>query len=234
MTNLKVGYVIGNGLSRNGFDLGKLKDCVTVGCNSIHKDFLPTYLVALDEGSRGVARKLINKKYTKKNPRKWRYITREFMTDETNQTLKNMWWMTEEGEPLIQELFLNRGFCLNSGMYGALLLSQVKKFDVVYLIGMDFFRDVEDENGELQTNDVYSGEINKSHSGFIKVWNHMFDGAPTGRVEDGKVVKENAIHTKFIRVGPIEDSDREYYKNEHPKLECIESFDDMPIVKCEE
>ena len=45
---LKVGYVIGNGLSREGFDLKKLKKCVTVGCNSIHKDFLPTYLVAID------------------------------------------------------------------------------------------------------------------------------------------------------------------------------------------
>ena len=224
---LKVGYVIGNGLSRKDFDLHKLDGCVTVGCNYLYKDYSPTYLVAIDrhvENSPVFAiEKLVAKNGTKKNPRKWKFVTQIYN--------EKWWWMAVEGVPVICEQFLNNGFCHNSGMYGALLLSQVQKFDIVYLIGMDFFRPVE---GGI--NDIYGGSY-ESHPGFVKVWNHMFSGAPLKKLA-GTVDKEgqpeftvsNLIETKFVRVGPIADSDREYYKTEHPLLECIDSFDDMPIV----
>lgn len=216
----KAAYIIGNGLSRKGFNLKKLGKCVTVGCNSIHKDFIPTYLVAIDSGTPGSSvseiRKLLSTKTTKKDARKIKFVT--------SKLLNKLRWMVVDGKPTIAEVCLNRGFCTNSGMYGALLLSQVLKYDVVYMIGMDFFRPTPD--GE---NDIYGGQYS-SNSGFIKVWNHMFAGAPTGRIEDGEKVVGNAIKSKFVRVGPIDGADRGFYENELKNLEYIESFDDMPII----
>ena len=229
----KTGYVIGNGLSRKGFDLKKLDDCVTVGCNSLYKDYSPSYLVAIDrnmiDSPVEAIEKLVAKKRTKKNPRKWKYITQMFVPFKSGAD-KGFWWMSEEGEPLIEEVKLNRGFCHNTGMYGALLLSQVKKFETIYLIGIDFFRPTPDG-----VNDIYGGSF-ESDPGLIKVWNHMFAGAPskslTGEVDkDGnpEFKTENLINTKFIRVGPIEDVDREFYNTEFQNLEFIEDFADMPI-----
>jgi hypothetical protein len=236
---MKVGYVIGNGTSRKGFDLEKLKGCVTVGCNTAYKEFDPTYLVAIDRHMKDSPIKeieeLYNKKRSKSNPRKWQYVTREMV--------ERWWWMTVDGEPMEREAVMNKGFCHNSGMYGALLLSQVKKFDFVYMLGLDFFRDAFDKDGEKMPNDIYGGTF-ESHPGLIKVWNHMFAGAPTdsltGKViEDrhgkrSETVRANLINTQFIRVGPIEDCDKDYYWNEHPLLECIQNFDDMPIITCED
>lgn len=41
--------VIGNGESRKGFDLDRLKDETTFGCNALYRDWWPSYLIALDE-----------------------------------------------------------------------------------------------------------------------------------------------------------------------------------------
>jgi hypothetical protein len=222
---LKVGYVIGNGLSRKGFDLNELDDCITTGCNRIYKKFEPTYVVAIDRWMEkspvAAIERIINKKPDKKNPRKWKFVTRKM--------IENLWWMTVEDEPVTPEIALNRGYCHNSGMYGALLLAQVQQFDVVYLLGIDFFRDVRDEDGDIIPNELFGG-TSQGSSGMIKVWNHMFEGAPTGHIEGDQVVVKDAIPTKFIRVGPIEDCDRDFYDNEIKNLEYID-FADMPICK---
>lgn len=42
-------YVIGNGPSRENFDLNRLKDTgQTYGCNALHRDFLPDYIFSVD------------------------------------------------------------------------------------------------------------------------------------------------------------------------------------------
>lgn len=42
-------YVIGNGPSRQGFDLNKLKDTgQTYGCNAIYRDFMPDFIFSVD------------------------------------------------------------------------------------------------------------------------------------------------------------------------------------------
>ena len=40
--------VLGNGETRKGFDLTKLEKHITFGCNSLCRDFHPTYLIAVD------------------------------------------------------------------------------------------------------------------------------------------------------------------------------------------
>lgn len=47
---MKKAFVIGNGTSRQGFHLEKLKDKgVIFGCNLLYQDFSPDYIVAIDE-----------------------------------------------------------------------------------------------------------------------------------------------------------------------------------------
>ena len=42
-------YVIGNGPSRQGFDLNKLKDTgQTYGCNALYRDFIPDFIFSVD------------------------------------------------------------------------------------------------------------------------------------------------------------------------------------------
>lgn len=45
-----VAYIIGNGLSRQGFDLDILRGKgTTFGCNALYRDWMPDYLVAIDD-----------------------------------------------------------------------------------------------------------------------------------------------------------------------------------------
>lgn len=44
-----VAFIIGNGISRKGFDLNKLKDKTTIGCNGIYNEFTPKFIVAIDD-----------------------------------------------------------------------------------------------------------------------------------------------------------------------------------------
>jgi hypothetical protein len=215
------GYVIGNGTSRRGFDLSKLDSCTTVGCNRAYKEFDPAYLVAIDREIHKSPVKAIERIIEDEEPRSWKFVTRFHF--------EKFWWMTVEGEKAEMELNLNRGFCHNSGMYGALLLSQILKLDTIYLIGMDFFRPTPDGK-----NDIYGGNF-EAQPGYIKVWNHMFDGAPYNILDpddEENPVKHGGykIRSKFVRVGPIEDRDREFYDSEFENLEFIENFEDMPIV----
>jgi hypothetical protein len=45
-----IGFVIGNGESRKGFDLNKLVEYGPIfGCNALYRDFYPTTLIAVDD-----------------------------------------------------------------------------------------------------------------------------------------------------------------------------------------
>ena len=49
LTWIDTAVCLGNGQSRQGLDLKKMKDYATViGCNAIYRDFTPDILVALD------------------------------------------------------------------------------------------------------------------------------------------------------------------------------------------
>ena len=48
---MKTLFVIGNGESRKGFDLEKLRPHGKIyGCNAVYRDFTPDVLVAVDQG----------------------------------------------------------------------------------------------------------------------------------------------------------------------------------------
>lgn len=221
------GVVIGNGLSRLGFDLHFLDNESTVGCNMLYKDYEPNYLVAIDKWMTNSPVHAIEKIVRDGDPRRWKYITRVFNDKQ--------WHMAVEDEPVMPELALNNGFCKNSGMYGALYFAQVLKMRTVYLLGIDFFQDVLDENGKKLPNDVYGGTFEGANiPGFINAWQHMFNGAPSQRIictcprcSSGPFPITHLIpNTRWVRVGPIADHEREFYSR-FENLEFIESFDDF-------
>tara|TARA_Y100000817_G_C16796952_1_gene517821 strand:- start:193 stop:756 length:564 start_codon:yes stop_codon:yes gene_type:complete len=43
-----IAYCIGNGPSRKNFDLSKLKNGYTYGCNALYRDFIPNFLFCID------------------------------------------------------------------------------------------------------------------------------------------------------------------------------------------
>ena len=47
---MSISFIIGNGKSRDGFDLEQLRKYGSIyGCNALYRDFTPDYLVAIDE-----------------------------------------------------------------------------------------------------------------------------------------------------------------------------------------
>lgn len=47
---MSTAFIIGNGKSREGFDLGSLKPFGKIyGCNALYRDFEPDYLIAIDD-----------------------------------------------------------------------------------------------------------------------------------------------------------------------------------------
>jgi len=47
---MSTAFIIGNGLSRQGFDLNQLRPYGKIyGCNALYRDFEPDYLIAIDE-----------------------------------------------------------------------------------------------------------------------------------------------------------------------------------------
>ena len=45
----RVAFIIGNGTTRQEFDLNKLSSQTTFGCNALYRDFYPSFLVAIDD-----------------------------------------------------------------------------------------------------------------------------------------------------------------------------------------
>ena len=63
LTWIDTAVCLGNGQSRQGLDLAKMKDYATViGCNAIYRDFTPNILVALDSR---MAHEIYRKAYLK-------------------------------------------------------------------------------------------------------------------------------------------------------------------------
>ena len=45
-----IAFIIGNGTSREHFDLQKLRKGTVFGCNALYRVYEPDYLVAIDDG----------------------------------------------------------------------------------------------------------------------------------------------------------------------------------------
>jgi len=112
----KIAFVLGNGTSRKGIDLNRLKEIGTVyACNAVYREFDPDYLVAVD-----VKMILeINKSgYQHKNPNVW---------TNPNKTYHNMRNLN----------FFQPSKGWSSGPTALWLASQ-HNYEEIYILGFDF------------------------------------------------------------------------------------------------
>ena len=191
---MTIGFVIGNGTSRAGFNLKWLRDRgVTIGCNYLYRDFDPDYLVALD-----IAMIEEITAYRAAHDTRAKFLSRRMSHGER-------WGMKLlcNGEEIYDLKNLNAGLINNSGLLATAFLAEILKIDTIYMLGIDFFRRVP---GGI--NDIYSGEIAYS-SGLLPAWN---------------MLTERNQKTDFIRVGEIIPSDEEFYMTQLYGFSLIETF----------
>jgi hypothetical protein len=193
-----VGFAIGNGLSREDFDLNRLRgNGISIACNYIYNIWEPDYLVTLDNEANTEIQELVDYDW----PRDWKWISRRKRDDAEWRM-----WQTLEGvieRPIID---INKGYNNNSGVMAAAYLSEILKAETVYMLGMDFFLQVSDRD-----NDVFAGNTYFA-SGIVNVWNMLAEGNP---------------QTEFIRVGPIADKDKEICYDKLKGFKFID-YDEFP------
>lgn len=126
--------IIGNGKSREQLDLEELKTKgVTFGCNALHRDFSPHYLVAID---RKMQNEIIAAKYYENNKVLLRSVgTSQHIPDHPNV-----------------HRFSNRISSPNNSGMAAIWFAMKRGFKHVYLVGFDF-----ETPGTKKQANVYSG-----------------------------------------------------------------------------
>ena len=179
--------VIGNGRSRDGFDLSSL-GAVTVGCNALYREFAPDYLIAQDLN---MILEIMTSGYADQH----RVLVPG--GDLRNALLRlNHWTEDYPKMVVLDRTFNNSG---NTALYLALLLG----CDPVYLLGFDGLL-ITDEG---EQNNVYHGTKNHTTSycdPFIEAWpwTNGFERAVRG-FPDRKVY---AIESSFYPCESISQS----------------------------
>ena len=177
-------YIIGNGTSRKGFDLNQLTDGITIGCNSIYRDFTPDYVIGLDYSTRNKIDRIEDKPF--------RAILRR--TDELG-----MHWLYCDDKPMlrISDVAVGPGN-FRSGQMAACYAAQVLDCDPIVMIGIDFGRKLPDSG---TPNDMYSSRNYPEDAGnggyIIRAWRRLFAAYPKKR---------------WIRVGDIPACDADFYR----------------------
>lgn len=193
------GFCIGNGTSREAYDLTRLHGGgVSIGCNRLYLDFHPDYMVAIDDEPVAQITEFLND-----HPGAFRFITRNMDHEPGERWGRHL---MVDGVETMQCKDLNSGHSNNSGIMAAAYLSEVFRLKRVYLIGVDFFRPT-----PSRRNDVY-GEYFGYSTGITDAWN---------------MLTRNNPQTQFIRVGPIEKADVEFYNTDLFGFWLIETFDEF-------
>ncbi|MCP4604495.1 MAG: hypothetical protein GY847_28895 [Proteobacteria bacterium] len=154
-----IGYAIGNGLSRAGFDLTRLNGKgLTVGCNYIYRDYTPDYVVSLDSVICAYIRNCLP-------DRKWKWLTREYTM--------GSYYLTVDGKTVCRLSDVNGGAYNNSGILACAYLAQMRQVETLYMIGFDFLRRVPGSG----TNNIYEGNTGQSKS-FMSNWQRLVNLCP--------------------------------------------------------
>jgi len=116
-----IGFAIGNGFSRVGYNLESLRgdDRLIVGCNYLYRDFTPDYIVSLDQRPCEAIRNLKDRQF------KWLH-------------LDNLWLYLDD-KPLIDIREINSFPGNNSGTIACSFLAKHLKCSTVYMLGFDFY-----------------------------------------------------------------------------------------------
>lgn len=139
--DVSIGFVIGNGESRQGFDLNTLKGLGPIfGCNALYRDFEPDVLCAFDLG---VLLELSNNSY-------------KGIIGKLNKSQKQ----AILDDKYLEHLAVPRGngVAWYSGIFATWLLSSLfPNLEKVFMIGFDLY--------EAKTNNIYKNSLNYEKMG---------------------------------------------------------------------
>lgn len=138
---MKNAVVIGNGRSRLNFDLNEIKiHFTTYGCNGLHRDFIPDYLISMDIH---MVTEIINAR----SHHKCKFYT---------QHLNDIDLLAGNGEPI--NFVKTYNSTPDSGT-AALELAAENNHSNIYIIGFDY------HNGGH--NNVYAGSVNYNSKQYV-------------------------------------------------------------------
>lgn len=174
---MKIGFAIGNGLSRKEFDLHELDGKgITVGCNWIFKDYYPDIIVAID--------KVMKDLFIEMEDRPFKWLT----------TNRNHSILLLDGEKAMPVIEVNRTVGKNSGIIACSYLSKKERCDRVYMIGFDLFR----IHPGMKSNDLYHDHLCR-YKNFHKAFNMLSRDCPhTDFVRVGPIVEHDVEYFKVM------------------------------------
>lgn len=203
-----IGLAIGNGTSRRGVDLSKLEYDVTIGCNGILDEFIPDYLVTLDTP---VILKTV-KRWKEKRDFHWIWCDFVSFSPVPGTTkVKFAWAIYMDGKRIIASNEINGGASNNSGIIAVWYLADQLGCDRIDMIGFDFFRPREPDGDGVRRNDIYTGTYSECET-LAPAFEDLFSLYPD---------------TRFVRVGPIEKNDEEFYRDNLKRLEHVETIEGL-------
>jgi len=140
VVNNNTGFLIGNGLSRQGFELESLRSKGPIyGCNALYRDFHPDVLCALDHG---VLLELMNAEYPG--------VVGKLNKTHTAAILG--------GKLLDLEVPKGKGVAWYSGIFAAwLLANNHPELKRVFMLGYDLY--------DAKQNNIYTGTLNYERMG---------------------------------------------------------------------
>jgi len=207
---VEAAVLIGNGISRIGMDLEKLRHLgPLIGCNNLYKDFEPDYLVSVDKVPRFEA-----KNYMLEHHPRWKLLTRGAFNNvrDINGKLRTggPWWLiveTTDEEPIkITAYDTIHGITYNnSGFIGAWWALEKLRVNTLYMVGMDFFRPVMDGDVKLK-NDVYHDDQKCFFPGLVEAWHIIMGKYPL---------------VEHVRIGDVMKADREWFGSTFPGIRVI-------------
>ena len=138
--------VIGNGESRRGLDLNSVSnDFITVGCNALHRDFIPNHLVCCDA-------RMVREALENPNTDNCQIHVRENWHQYFRKILKNKNIKLVPELPYKGNLRPDNHIHWGSGPYAVLIAANLA--DTVYLVGFDLY------GNQNQVNNIYKGTDN--------------------------------------------------------------------------
>jgi hypothetical protein len=149
VTSDKPVLVIGNGESRIGLDLNSFKEhFVTIGCNALHREFIPDHLVCFDRRMASESTENSNTKQTLIHVRKdWFHYFRKIKKNKNVRELPAL--------PYVADAKVDNPNNWGSGAYAVLIAAM--NYNKIYLLGFDLW------SSSTLVNNVYKGTANYSN-----------------------------------------------------------------------
>lgn len=176
-----IGFVIGNGESRTGFDLEQLRPLGPIyGCNALYRDFIPDVLVAVDDGMVKEIKEAISNGLVLND-----FAYRERANNDYGRIIRTSTCSYED-----------KGYAAGPTAL-RLLCTRFKGIDEVYLIGFDIY------STDGTRNNIYKGTKNYSKEDAQPV-------VPNNWIEKLARIFVGNSATKFFRVTNIQANPPEW------------------------